>query len=117
MSLSAGVPIRLVNAPARLRPRLRGPRPLAGRLPQLAGPLVVRRASTGARRSPGRRPADVPLPRAGPGPTPGWSSLPRLQIAGADTRPRAAGSLAAAAADILPADRTGSIRTPPAWRT
>src|SRR2546428_3182085 len=117
MSLPAGIPIRPVSAPTRLRPRPRGPRQLAGRWPQLAGPLVVRRASTGARRSSGRRPADVPLPRAVPGPAPGWSSPPRLQGAGADTRPRAAGSLAAAVADILPADRTGSTPAPPAWHT
>src|SRR5919108_6217699 len=117
MPLPAGVPVRPVSAPARLRPRPRGPRQLAGRWLQLAGPLVVRRRSAGARRSPGRRPADVPLPRAVPGPAPGWLTPPRLQVAYADTRPRAVGSLAAAAADTVPADRTRSTPAPPAWRT
>src|SRR4030095_10946619 len=84
---------------------------------QLAGPRIPRQASAGARRSPGRRPADVPLPRAVPGPAPGWLTPPRLQGADADTHPRAAGSLAAAAADILPADRTRSTPVPPAWYT
>src|SRR5215831_6031571 len=101
MPLLAGVPVRPVSAPARLRLR-----PCGWRWSQLARPRIPRRVSTGARRSPGRPPADVPLPRAVPGPAPGWLTLPRPQVAGAHTRPRAVGSLAAVAADILPADRT-----------
>src|SRR5215831_12874174 len=103
MSLLAGVPVRPVSAPARLRLR-----PCDWRWSQLARPRIPRRVSTDARRSPGRPPADVPLPRAVPGPAPGWLTPPHTQVADADTRLRAAGSLAAAAADILPADRTRS---------
>src|SRR5438094_652097 len=100
MPRPVGVPVRPVSAPARLRLRPRGPRQLAGRWLQLAGqwsqragPLVVRQASAGARRLLSRRPADVPLPRAVPGPALGWLTPPRLQVAYADTRPRAVGSL------------------------
>src|SRR5262245_39426898 len=112
MPLPAGVPARPVSAPARLRLRPRG-----WQWSQPAGPRILRRASAGARRLPGRRLADVPLPHAVLDPVFGWLTPPRLQVAYAHTRPRVVGSLAATAADILLADRTRSTHARQAWRT